>query len=129
MHQSIMVRPTADAVEPCLKHAKLAIAKLRVEFFQQEYRRYFLFQHRAGKKIVSHLDQKIEIILPQDFSPKPSDRPAQITGIPSMRLNLVFEETLSPGGVLVGADTSERSPQLCSDIPRACLLLCHRSVP
>ena len=51
--------------------------------------------------MVSDTNQKIEIILPQDFPPKSPDRPAQVACIPSMRPNLVFEEPLNPGGVLV----------------------------
>jgi hypothetical protein len=67
MHQRVMIGPTADAVEPGLEELEFGIAKLAVEFLEQEHGGYLFFQHRAGEKAIGDLDQKIESVL--FFSP------------------------------------------------------------
>ena len=60
MDQPIVIGPTADAVEPGLEQLKLAVAEFGVEFLQQEDGGNFFFQHSAGKKVISYLDEKVE---------------------------------------------------------------------
>ena len=45
MHQSIVISPTADAVEPGFEPLELGVAKFGVEFLQQEHGDYLFFQH------------------------------------------------------------------------------------
>ena len=64
MHEPIMVCPTADAVEPCLKHAKLAIATPVVQVLQEKNGRNFFFQYGAKEQLICYLYQEVELMLP-----------------------------------------------------------------
>src|ERR1700739_4553762 len=107
MHQPIVIGPAADAGDPSFEHAESASAKLRVHVFEQKYGRNFFFQHSARKQSVSNLHEEIEIVLSQNVAAAAPHLPAQISRIPSMRLDFFLEEPLDPGGVLGRAAVSE----------------------
>ena len=58
VHQAVVIGPTADAVEPRLEHAKLAVAKLRVHVFEQKHGGNFFFEHGAGEEFVGDFTRK-----------------------------------------------------------------------
>jgi len=64
-----MIGPSADAVEPQVKKLELPIAKLAIEFLQQENGGNLFFEHRAIEKVIGNLDKKTE---PTFFSQLPS---------------------------------------------------------
>ena len=94
MHESIVVRPTADTVEPSVKHAKLAIAPVAVQVFQKENGRNFLLQYGAGKQLIRYPHEEVDIMLLQNFLSAMPQRAPQIRGIPSVGFDLILEEPL-----------------------------------
>ncbi len=84
MHERVVIGPTADAVEPGLEQLELGVAKLAVEFLQQEHGGYLFFQHRAGEKTIGNLDQEIESVFFPYFPARTDGSAAQVCRIPSV---------------------------------------------
>lgn len=103
MHQSVVIGPTADAVEPGLEPLKLRVAELAVEFLQQKHGGHFLYQYRAGKKMIGDLDQEVEPLFLPYFPSKTDSGAAQVSGIPASRFGFIFEEPLHAHSMLGGA--------------------------
>lgn len=121
MHQPIVIGPTADAGEPRFKQFEFSVAKLRVEFLQQEDCGDFFFQNQAIEEMIGDLDEKIEPALFSKFSSKADGRAAQVGCIPAMRFDFIFEKPLHAGGVFNGPTIFERTANLGSDLgSRAC---------
>src|SRR5580692_1443673 len=115
MYEGVVISPTADEVEPVLEESELGVAKLAVEFLQQEYGDYLFFQHGAGEKTIGNLDQEIEPAFFPYFSAKTDGGTAQVCRIPAVRFDLVFEEPLHAGGVLGGTAVFERASNVGGD--------------
>src|SRR3984957_13538104 len=122
-----MIRPTDDAVEPRFKSLKFAVAKLEVEFFQQEHGGHFFFQHRATEKMISDLDQEVEPVFLSYFPPKTEGGAAQIRRVPSVRFNFVLEEPLHARGMLCSAALFQRTANPRGDFFWRCLGLSRRT--
>lgn len=54
MDKSIVVSPTAYAIEPLFEHPEVTILKSSVEPFEQEYGGHFFLKNRAHKKMVGY---------------------------------------------------------------------------
>src|SRR3984957_19378282 len=111
-----MVGPTADSVEPRLEQFELVVPELGIEFLQEERGGYFFFQHRSGKKLIGNVHEEIESELFSNLPPETSRRPAQVGGVPAMRLDLIFEEPLHAGGVLGRSAVFQRLADLRGDL-------------
>ena len=111
-----MVGPTGDASEPGLKQLELAVAQFGSSFLKQEDAEYFLFQHSSGEQLVGNLNQKIQALLANDGSPKPDRYFAQFGGVPTTRLDLLFEEPLHTLGVGSGAAVFENAADVGRDV-------------
>ena len=112
MHQSVMIGPTADAVKPCLEPLEVGIAKLAIEFLQQEHGGYLFFQHGAREKTIGNLDQEIEPVFFPYFPTRADSGTAQVCRIPAMRFNLIFEEPSNARGVFGRTSVFERAANL-----------------
>jgi hypothetical protein len=126
VHQSIMIGPTADAVEPRFKKLEFGIATLRSQILEEENARNLLFQYRAGEQLIRHLHQKVELVLTQDFFAATSYRASQVRRIPSVRLDLFFEEPLHSRRVLSRPTIFQCAANLCSYCFRSCFCSGHR---
>src|ERR1700722_10538301 len=125
MYESIVIGPTADAFEPRLEQLELAVAKLAIESLQQEHGDEFLFQDRPRKKLVRNLHQKVQSELLSDFPTRVSRCPAQISRIPPMRFDFIFEKPLHAGGVLGGAAVFQLTANLRGNCSRRARLPPH----
>jgi len=125
MHETIVIGPAADAVEPGFEQTKFAIPKLGVEVFQQKHGRNFFLQHGSTKQLIGYREQEIEILLTQNFPPTSSHRPAQRGRIPSVRFDFFFEEPLHTGSVLGGTAVFENAPDSGGNSLRTFFTLLH----
>src|SRR5271170_5204340 len=115
MHQRVMIRPTADAVEPSLEEFELGVAELAIEFLQQEHGDYLFVQHRAQEKAIGDLDQKIEPALFSHFPAKTDSGAAQIWRVPAVRFDFIFEEPLHARGMLGRAAVFQYAANVSGD--------------
>src|SRR4029077_19412401 len=115
MDQRIMIRPTADAVQPRRKQLVFIVTKLGIEFLQQKYGGDFFLQNRAGKKLIRTLAQKIETVFFWILPPKADGSAAQIRRVPATRFDFLLEEPLHPLRVLGRAAPFQGSPNLRCD--------------
>ena len=96
MHESVVIGPTADAVEPGLEQLEFAVAKLTIESLQQEHGGNFFFEDGAGEKIVGCLDQKVETVFFPHFAPETNARAAQVRCIPSVGFDFILKNHWTP---------------------------------
>lgn len=80
MDQSVVVGPSADAVDPRFEAQEVTLVHLVREILQQEHSKYFLFQHAAGEQPVCDEDEEFEIVLLQEFSSAVAGEGAQSCG-------------------------------------------------
>ena len=125
MHQRIMIGPTADPVEPGLKQFEFAVAKLAIQFLQQEHGGNFFFEHRAGEKLIGNLNQKIEPLFFSHFPPETHGCTPQVRRIPSVRFDFVFEKPLHTRGMHGRTAVSQCTADLGGDEGRGGLGLRH----
>ncbi len=91
-----MIRPTADAAQPRLKQLVFPVTKLGIEFLEQKYGSDFFLPHRAEKKLIRNLHQKIESMLFLNLPPKTDGSAAQIRRGPAMRFNFLLKNRCTP---------------------------------
>jgi len=72
-----MIRPTADAPNQDSNSLYHGHQNSGIEFLEQEYGGDFLLQHRAQKKLIRNLKQKIESVLLLNLPPKTDGSAAQ----------------------------------------------------
>src|SRR5579885_941934 len=69
MHQSIMIGPAANAIEPRLEEPKFALAEIAGEVLKKEDREDFLFQYAARKQLIRCSHEGIDARLVPDLAP------------------------------------------------------------
>ncbi len=117
MNEGVVIRPTADAVQPTFKLAKLAIAELCLQVLKQQDGQNLFLENSSREQFVGNLHQEREIPFAQNIFPKSPRRAAKMPRIPSVRLDLFFEKPLHSRGVFSRTSPFESAAKLGGDIP------------
>src|SRR5215472_15491986 len=100
MHQPVMIRPAADAIQPLFKQAEFTFTEFRVQILQQQNGGGSFLEDRSREEFVCHPNEEIKIMLTDNFfSALPHSAPKS-RRIPSMRRDLFLEKPLHPRRML-----------------------------
>lgn len=107
VHQPIMIRPAADAIQPPFKQPEFMVPELRAQILEQHDSSGFFLKDTSRKEFVGHTHEEIKILLTENlFSALPHGAPKS-RRTPSVRLDLFLEEALHTRRVLRRAAVPE----------------------
>src|SRR5581483_4153611 len=110
MHQSVMVRPAGDAIQPGFEQRKLGIVKIESQILQLQHCADFFLEYAAAEKAICDFNKEWKSLVLQHRAPAAAGKPPQVAGIPAMRFDFLLEEPLHPGCVFSRAITAENLP-------------------
>ena len=99
MNQSIVIRPASNARQPRFEHGEILLVEIASRFLEQEHCKDFFFKRATAEKLVGYLYQEVEADFFLNGSPVVDGQPPQVSRVPAVRFNFVFEEPFHPGCV------------------------------